>query len=94
MPSKEHIALVAEAIIENPPVETVTDDEIILDWSPTAKAAISTIRAAQNEHIEAEIDAYIENFRTMSRINGVHVTRALATLKRRLIDESPLGKKE
>jgi len=49
MPSKELIALVAEAIIENPPVEIVTDDEIILDWSPTARAAISTILAALQE---------------------------------------------
>ncbi len=49
MPSKELISLVAEAIIENPPVEIVTDDEIILDWSPTARAAISTIHAALQE---------------------------------------------
>ena len=49
MPSKEIIALVAEAIIDNPPIETMTDDEIIIDWSPTAQAAISTILAALQE---------------------------------------------
>ncbi|MCV9909967.1 hypothetical protein OIV19_20420 [Brucella sp. HL-2] len=56
-----------------------------------ANEILSTILAAQNEHIKAEADGYIENFRTMDRINAVHVTRALAMLKRRLIDESPLG---
>ncbi|WP_010658159.1 MULTISPECIES: hypothetical protein [Brucella] len=60
MPSKELIALVAEAIIDNPPVETVTDDEIILDWSPTAKAAISTILAALQEPTEGMREAGIE----------------------------------
>lgn len=52
MASKELIALVAEAIIDNPPIETMTDDEIIIDWSPTAKAAISTILAALQEPTE------------------------------------------
>ncbi|KAB2655940.1 hypothetical protein F9K94_15550 [Brucella tritici] len=56
MPSKELIALVAEAIIDNPPVETMTDDEIIIDWSPTAQAAISTILAALQDPTEAMLD--------------------------------------
>ncbi|WPM82755.1 hypothetical protein R5W60_16575 [Brucella pseudintermedia] len=46
MPSKELIALVAKAIIENPPIETMTDDEIIIDWSPTAKAAVDVVLEA------------------------------------------------
>ncbi|MBV2144193.1 hypothetical protein KUG47_11885 [Falsochrobactrum sp. TDYN1] len=53
MASKELIALVAEAIIDNPPIETMTDDEIIIDWSPTAQAAISTIFTALQEPTEA-----------------------------------------
>jgi len=60
MASKELIALVAEAIIENPPIETMTDDEIILDWSPTAKAAISTILAALQEPTEAMEQAALD----------------------------------
>ena len=81
MPSKELIEKVASHF-EFPDKETTLI---------TAENILNEILAAQDEHIEAEIDGYIENFRNMSRINGVHVTRALATLKRRLIDESPLA---
>lgn len=57
MPNKELIAIVAEAIIDNPPIETMTDDEIIIDWSPTAQAAISTIRDALLEPTEGMYEA-------------------------------------
>ncbi|MCX2699352.1 hypothetical protein [Ochrobactrum chromiisoli] len=52
MPSKELIALVAKAIINNPPKITRFKDMETLDFSkvvdhtPTAQAAISTILAA------------------------------------------------
>ena len=52
MASKELIALVAEAIIDNPPIEMMTDDEIIIDWSPTGKAVAATILAALQEPTE------------------------------------------
>lgn len=65
MASKELIALVAEAIIDNPPIEMMTDDEIIIDWSPTGKAVAATILAALQEPTEAMLDAtgsyYIED---------------------------------
>lgn len=44
---------VAEAIINNPPIETMTDDEIIIDWSPTAQAAIDAIRSELAEPNDA-----------------------------------------
>lgn len=52
MASKELFDLVAEAIIDNPPVETMTDAEIIIDWSPTTNAVLSTILAALQEPSE------------------------------------------
>ncbi|WP_247997716.1 hypothetical protein [Brucella tritici] len=62
MPSKELIAKVAEAIIDNPPNETMTDDEIVIDWSPTAKAALSTILAALQEPTEGMIEAGCDQY--------------------------------
>ncbi|KAB2761719.1 hypothetical protein F9L00_12745 [Brucella anthropi] len=86
MPSKEH-----EALVEQIGQLVYKAQRHRSNPNHAASEIISTILAAQNEHIEAKIDGYIENFRTMSRINGVHVTRARTELKRRLIDESPLG---
>ncbi len=55
MPSKELIASVIEAIVKNPPkvtrfkdMETLEYSEVV-DYTPTAQAAISTIRAALQE---------------------------------------------
>lgn len=62
MAGKELIALVAEAIIENPPkitrfkdMETLEFSEVV-DHTPTAEAAISTILAALQEPTEGMID--------------------------------------
>ncbi|MEN5297504.1 hypothetical protein ABE530_04005 [Brucella sp. TWI559] len=89
MASKELIALAAKAMEDRR--KDLIAQPLSRIYPQLAEAAAGAILAEQIEHIEAEVDGYIENFRTMHRINGVHVTRALATLKRRLIDESPLG---
>lgn len=90
MPSKELIASVIEAIIDNPPVETMTDDEIIIDWSPTAQAAISTILAALNEPTEAMLEAGCDQYDFGDQITQGEI---LAKEWRAMLAASALGEK-
>lgn len=64
MPSKELIASVIEAIVKNPPkvtrfkdMETLELSEVV-DYTPTAEAAIATIRAALKEPKAEMVIAY------------------------------------
>ncbi|MGO1160401.1 hypothetical protein ACTOV4_00415 [Brucella sp. C7-11G] len=66
MASKELIASVIEAIVKNPPkvtrfkdMETLEHSEVV-DYTPTAKAAIATILAAIQEPTEEMREAGIE----------------------------------
>jgi|GEM_PF-1170919 len=63
MPSKELIASVIEAIVKNPPkvtrykdMETLEFSEVV-DYTPTAQAAVSTILAALQDPTEGVLEA-------------------------------------
>jgi len=63
MPSKELIASVIEAIVKNPPkvtrfkdMETLELSEVV-DYTPTAEAAIATIREALQKPTEGMLAA-------------------------------------